>query len=310
MDEKNFLLERAVEYFEKRIYTCDMCARRCQVNRHEKTGVCGQGALARVSASVLHFGEEPPLVGEGGAGAVFFSGCGMRCVYCQNFAFSQLNHGKLMDANSLASIFLSIQNAGAKTLDLITPEPHLHVICKALLIAKESGFSLPIIFNTSSYVGTETLRFLDGIIDIYLADIRYTDNEIGKNFSAVPDYWSVAQQALREMYRQVGPFNEERMKGLIIRHLVLPTGISGTDEMARFVAEELSASVPISLMSQYFPVYRAKEISPLNRRITEKEYEKALDAIEKYGLEGWCQPLNERLEGVRAKALHWKGKEQ
>ncbi len=283
-----------------------MCARNCHVNRKKVVGFCGQGVLARVNASVLHFGEEPPLVGRGGAGAVFFSGCGMRCVYCQNFAFSQLDHGHFMDSATLSELFLSIQKAGAETLDLVTPEAHLHVVCEALLFAKERNFSLPIVFNTSSYVNVETLKALDGIIDVYLADIRYTDDKIGMKYSSVPNYWTVAKRALREMYRQVGAFRPHTMRGLIVRHLVMPEDVAGTKEAVRFIAEELSTSVPISLMSQYFPVYKAKDFPPLNRRITFEEYENAIKLIDNYGLKGWYQPLNEKLKGVCAKPIHFE----
>lgn len=296
-------LENTLKYFEKKIAECDLCARGCAINRHEKVGVCGQGVNAKITNAVLHFGEEPPLVGNKGAGAVFFSGCGMRCVYCQNFGFSQFNVGKEIDDQRLSDIFLKIQNAGAKTLDLVTPEPHLRAIIHALILALKNGFNLPIIFNTSSYVNVDTLKRLEDIVDVYLADIRYTDDEFGKKYSSVPDYWTVARKAIKEMYRQVGPFKEERMKGLIVRHLIFPNGISGTEEALRFVSEELSISVPVSLMSQYFPVHKALTMKELSRKINNDEYVEALELLEKYNLNGWYQPLNEKMKGVYAKSI-------
>ncbi len=310
LDERS--LEEALSYFEENIKDCTMCARNCHVNRLFQVGFCGQKVNAKISGALLHFGEEPPLVGEKGAGAVFFSGCGMRCVYCQNFAFSHLNNGKEVSDQELAEIFLAFQKAGAKTLDLVTPESHLRSILSALLKVLKEGFDLPVVFNTSSYVNAETLRELEGIVDIYLADIRYTNDEFSFKYSMVPDYWKVTKKALREMYRQVGAFNEEKMKGLIVRHLILPNGVSGTKEAMRFIAEELSTSVPISLMSQYFPVYKAKKIPELDRKITKEEYEYALSIIDEYGLNGWYQPLEEKTRGVYAKAIrefmNWKAK--
>lgn len=297
------ILKNALKYFETKIEECDLCARNCTINRYENVGVCGQNANASITNAILHFGEEPPLVGNGGAGAVFFCGCGMRCVYCQNFGFSQFNVGKAIDDQRLSDIFLKLQNAGAKTLDLVTPEPHLRSIIHALILASQNGFNLPIVFNTSSYVNVETLKHLEGIVDIYLADIRYTNDEIGKKYSLVPDYWTVTQKAIKEMYRQVGSFKEDRMRGLIVRHLILPNGISGTQAALRFVAEELSMSVPVSLMSQYFPVHKALKIEELSRKINNDEYVEALSILEKYNLNGWYQPLNEKMKGVYAKSI-------
>lgn len=227
----------------------------------------------------------------------------MGCVYCQNFAFSQHNSGRTVSPAKLGEAFLRIQAEGGTCLDLVTATPNLYGFLKAYEHALKQGFSLPVVYNTSGYENVEILRLLEGTVDIYLTDIRYTDNEIGFKYSAVPDYWTVAKKAVKEMFRQVGAFTSN-MKGVIVRHLVLPGGMAGTDEMAQFVAFELSSSVPVSLMSQYRPVHRAKVCPELARRVTPQEYAAALDRIDAYGLTGWMQHF-ESEEPLRAKPLGW-----
>jgi len=247
-------------------------------------GICQQTDQPRLTNAVIHTGEEPPLIKGKGAGAVFFSGCSMKCCYCQNFAFSQKNNGTTYSSNKLGEIFLDLQERGCSNLDLITPSPHLMSIVEALLYAIPKGLTLPICYNTSSYETVPILKLMEGIVDVYLADIRYTDDAIGLKYSGVADYWTQAQRAIREMYRQKGS------NGLIIRHLVLPNNLSGTELAMAFIAEELSPSVSVSLMSQYFPVYQAKVFDEINRKITLEEYSKALDSMEAYGIfNGWTQ---------------------
>jgi putative pyruvate formate lyase activating enzyme len=281
---------------------CKLCPRECGVNRHTDIGICMQGDNPRISNAVRHFGEEPPLVKSGGSGTVFFSGCTMKCVYCQNFGISQNNYGKDVSVEGLARIFIDLQNNGAENINLVTPTPHLPFIVSALKIAAKNGLVLPIVYNTSGYEKVEILKFIDGIVDIYLPDIRYTDDSTGKKYSKVNNYWTVTRKAIKEMFRQVGAYKEEVNKGLIIRHLVLPEDLAGTEEMAEFVSFELSHSVPISLMSQYRPVYKAKEHEEIARRITDKEYKKALDITEKYMLTGWMQHFKME-EGFRVKPI-------
>lgn len=300
----NGRLREIITSLESQLKHCQLCPRECKVNRYNSTGTCGQSAFAKISAAVLHFGEEPPLVGKGGAGAVFFSGCSMKCVYCQNFGFSQMNRGKEISAEELGEQFLKIQESGGETLDLVTPTPHLPHILKALEYAIEKGFELPIVYNTSGYEKLETIKSLEGIVDIYLADIRYTSDDLGKKYSGVPDYWTVTRKSIKEMFRQVGAFKkrERFQRGLVIRHLVLPEKISGTEKMLDFLAFELSLSVPISLMSQYKPVYKASEYSELARKITPDEYNYALTLLEDYGFDGWMQHFEEK-EEFRVKPL-------
>jgi len=288
-------LKELVEIFKSHLKECKLCPRECGVNRYESQGICQQRDKPRLVNYLLHFGEEPPLVtdedgNKRGAGTVFFSGCSMKCSYCQNFGFSQLNNGRYLSVEELANAFLKLQQKGALNLDLVTPTSHLPFIIEALIIAIEKGLRIPIVYNTSSYEKVEILELLDGVIDIYLADIRYTNNEIARKYSGVDNYWDIAQKAIREMYKQVGAFKEEPFKrGLIIRHLVLPNGVSGSKEAFEFVSE-LSMSVPISLMSQYFPVYKALNDPVIGRKITKKEYEEAINLMEEQGLlNGWIQ---------------------
>lgn len=292
LPERGIFLERAAsgelrglaERLSQVLTHCELCPRRCRVDRTHHIGYCRQSTAVRLTNAVVHTGEEPPLIVGAGSGAVFFSGCTLGCVYCQNFGISQQNRGFDYTDEALAEIFLSLQRAGVSNLNLVSPTPHLRAIVSALDIGARRGLSLPVVYNTSSYDNVETLRWMDGIVDLFLADIRYTSEEYGLKYSGVKDYWSVTQKALREMFRQVGS------KGMIIRLLVLPDGINGTREALRFVSEELSTKVYISLMSQYFPVYKALKMPPLNRRITAREYEEARGFLEEFGFEnGWCQ---------------------
>ncbi len=275
-------------YLKQQLKQCDLCPRLCGINRNEITGVCGQNQDARLTNALLHTGEEPPLIANKGAGTVFFSGCSLNCCYCQNFAFSQLNNGTQHTSQELSEVFLRLQKSGASNLDLVTPAAHLTSIIEALIYAVPKGLNIPIVYNTSGYERVEVLKKIEGCVDVYLTDIRYTDDLIGMKYSGVSDYWTVTKRAIREMYRQKGS------KGIIIRHLVLPNGLGGTKKAMEFVAEELSTSVSISLMSQYFPVYRAKEFEQINRKIDENEYAQAVQVLEQYGLHnGWTQQLSE-----------------
>ncbi|MGC8819829.1 MAG: radical SAM protein [Fervidobacterium sp.] len=284
---------------------CTLCPRMCKIDRRRHIGVCGVGYLPKISNIVLHKGEEPPLSGDKGAGAVFFSGCPMKCIYCQNMGFSQKGVGFEIDVEELACAFLKVKENDAKTLDLVTPTPHVPWIVKALDIAKKNGFNLPVVYNTSSYERVEVLKELEGYVDIYLADIRYTENEYGQRYSKVPDYWNIAQDAIVEMYKQVGPFNEDTMRGLIVRILVLPNNVSGHNKALEFIAN-LDKNIPIALMSQYIPHFGAKGDPLIGRKISKEEYENALEKLIALGLDGWMQ-LDEK-ERVTTFPLDWRCK--
>lgn len=243
----------------------------------------------------LHFGEEPPISGAKGSGTIFFSYCNLSCVYCQNYQFSQEGQGGFVTAGQLARMMLDLQAQGAHNINLVTPTPQVAGIVEAINIAAKEGLALPICYNTSSYETKETLRELAGIVDIYLADLRYGSDAMGKKYSLAEDYFSIAKEALREMFRQVGLLKADSrgiaQKGLIVRHLVLPAGISGSEAVFKFLSSEISPDVAVSLMSQYYPFYKAKKIKELSRRITKQEYQASRDLMERYGLHtGWIQP--------------------
>ncbi|WP_041077459.1 radical SAM protein [Thermotoga caldifontis] len=299
------MVER-IEWFKGHLSSCRLCPIECGVDRRSQLGRCGVGDAAKLSSVVLHFGEEPPISGETGAGTIFFTGCNMRCVYCQNMNFSQRGLGVEVEVEELADFFLDLQRSGAKTLNLVTPTPNLIFTVEALWIARQRGFNLPVVYNTSSYEKLETLRMLEGIVDIYLADLRYADDATGMKYSKVPDYFSVASKALIEMHRQVGPFDEKKMKGLIVRHLVLPNDVARSRDVLDFVYFCLSPSVPVAIMSQYNPVFGARNDPVIGRRITKEEYERVVDYALELGLNGWMQTEEKKRVTVRPVASTYR----
>jgi putative pyruvate formate lyase activating enzyme len=266
------------------------------VNRlkDDKLGFCRSGLNPVISSVSPHHGEEPPLSGTKGSGTIFLTNCNLRCVYCQNYPISQMGNGTVRTTGELACQMLSLQEQGCHNLNLVTPTHFVPQILKALGIARDRGFALPIVYNTGGYESLETLRLLDGIVDIYLPDMRYNDNAVALKYSDAPHYVESNRAAIREMYRQVGNLVMDEQgiakRGMIIRHLVLPGGLSGTEGVMKFLAEEISQDVTISLMSQYFPACKTGEFPEINRRITEAEYDAAYESKMKYDLKnGWIQ---------------------
>ncbi len=291
-------LKTRIEAAYSLLESCRVCPRECGVNRlkNEKLGFCRSGLNPVVSSASPHQGEEPPLSGTRGSGTIFFANCNLRCVYCQNYPISQMGNGAERTPAELACQMLWLQEQGCHNLNLVTPTHFMPQILKALAIARQRDFSLPLVFNTSGYESVEALSLLDGIVDIYMPDMRYADNAAGIRYSAAPHYPEINRAAVKEMYRQVGNLvlgdDGLASRGLIIRHLVLPGGASGTESIMKFLSEEISKDVYISLMSQYFPAYKANAIKELSRKVTAEEYEEAYQAMQKYGLEnGWVQEL-------------------
>jgi len=274
---------------------CRLCPRECRANREGgEKGFCGAGIELTVSSFHPHFGEEPPISGSKGSGTIFLTYCNLKCVFCQNYPISHLGNGNQTSSLTLSQMMLSLQERGCHNINLVTPTAFVPQIMAGLLLAIQEGLNIPLVYNCGGYESLETLKLLDGIIDIYMPDMKYGGREEGQRYSAAPDYFRVAKAAIREMYRQVGVLRLDAMgiaeKGLVVRHLVLPHRLARTRRVLSFIATEISTDTYISTMSQYFPAYRAGEFEELSRRITDKEYREALDAARKLGLEkGWQQ---------------------
>lgn len=302
-------LSNVIERTFKLLESCVICPRRCKPNRLKgEKGFCKTALLPKVFSYMPHHGEEPPISGVNGSGTIFFSNCNMHCLYCQNFEFSQLGRGRETEIEALADYMLQLQDMKCHNINLVTPTHVLPQILKALYIAVPKGLKIPICYNTSGYELPEIIKLLDGIIDIYLPDMRYGDNTAAIEYSSAPDYCLNNQESIKEMQRQVGiaKFDKEGIikRGLIIRHLVLPERISGTEKIMKFIAEEISKETYISLMSQYFPCHKAQKIEPISRRITLSEYQEAQEIMQKYGLtNGWIQESGglDRFAGINIK---------
>lgn len=268
---------------------CMLCPQACGVDRTAgKTGFCRAGNLARVSSYGPHYGEEPPLVGDGGSGTIFFAYCNLRCVFCQNYDISHLGGGEGLDAAGLARVMLSLQRRGCENINLVTPTHYVPQILAALAQAAGQGLHIPLVYNCGSYECEETLQLLDGVVDIYLPDTKYSDPAAGKRYSGVENYPRHMFASLREMHRQVGLLQTDSrgvaVRGLMIRHLVLPGGLAGTEDVLRFIAEELSPDTYVNLMEQYYPAFKAHEYSELARRPSRHELAQARQFAHSLGL--------------------------
>lgn len=282
-------LFKRIEILNQALSSCQLCPRRCKVNRlKDEKGICKTGRLACVSSFGPHFGEESPLVGTGGSGTIFFTHCNLGCIFCQNYDISHLGEGYPVENEELAEIMLKLKRMGCHNINFVTPTHVVAQILKALPLAIEKGLDLPLVYNTGGYDLVSTLKFLDGVFDIYMPDFKYSDPEVAKQLSDAPDYPEVAKSALREMHRQTGDLiTDEKgvaQRGVIIRHLVLPENLAGTEEVMKFIASEISKDSYVNLMDQYHLAYRAKDFPALNRRVTSQEYNDALNMSKKYGL--------------------------
>lgn len=289
---------------------CSLCPRKCGINRLSgKKGFCKTGLLPKVYSYQPHHGEEPPISGRCGSGTIFFSNCNLHCSYCQNYKFSQLDEGREIEFEELAEFMLRLQKQGCHNINLVSPTHVMPQILKSLNLAASKGLNIPIVYNTNGYELSEIVKLLEGIIDIYLPDMRYSNPDTAKEFSMAADYPRFNQTAVKEMHRQVGCARIDKSgiitRGVIIRHLVLPNDLSGTDQIMRFIATELSPDSYISLMNQYFPFYKASGIKEISRRIFKEEYVNAINIMHSYGLHnGWTQDAGdlERFAGINIKS--------
>jgi len=268
---------------------CTICPRACRVNRLAgERGWCRAGRYARVASYFPHPGEEEPISGWRGSGTVFFAGCNLACVYCQNWEISQRDEGQEVTEEELAEIMLRLQAEGCHNINLVSPTHAVPQVLAALALAVPAGLRLPIVYNSGGYDSLATLRLLDGIVDIYMPDAKYDDDQVGQELSGVPAYVQVNRLALKEMHRQVGDLQlDDRglaIRGLLVRHLVLPAGLSGAAGVFRFLASELSTDTYVNVMAQYRPCYQASRFEPLRRRVTRTEYERAVAAARSAGL--------------------------
>lgn len=291
-------LLRRVKAAYDRLKHCDLCPHRCEVNRLAgEVGRCGSGARPRIASANLHRGEEPPISGSKGSGTIFFSGCTLRCRFCQNFPISQLGNGETLTTVRLAERMLALQRRGAHNINFVTPSHFLPQALAALWLAIPRGFDLPLVWNCSGYETVDALQLLDGVVAIYLPDMKYSDDQVALELSGAPGYREFNRSAVQEMLRQVGQLQTDEdgiaVRGLIVRHLVLPEGKAGSSETLPWIAANLGEETHVALMSQYFPAGQAASTPGIDRPLTHAEYDAACAALEEAGLEnGWVQELD------------------
>lgn len=269
--------------------SCRLCPHNCRVNRLQgELGICRGGAEAKVSSVGPHYGEEPPLVGRGGSGTIFFAHCNLLCFFCQNYDISHWAQGSEVNAGELANSMVYLQSIGCHNINFVTPTHYVAQILEALPLAIEAGLCLPLVYNCGGYESLETLSLLEGVVDIYMPDAKFWDPAVAREYTTAEDYPQRMREALKEMHRQVGDLIiDERgvaLRGLLIRHLVLPEDKAGTDQVLKFIAEEISANSYVNVMRQYRPAYKAREYLALSRRIAGEEFARAIATASRFGL--------------------------
>lgn len=285
----------------KELECCTICPHNCKINRTKNPGRCKSTDKIKIALYSIHNFEEPCISGEKGSGTIFFSNCNMNCIFCQNYEISQLGRGKEITIEELANVMIKQQERNVQNINLVTPTSYALHIVEAIKIARKKGLEIPIVYNTNGYESVETLKLLEGYVDIYLPDLKYYYDDLAKKYSKVDNYFEIATKAIQEMYRQVGtPVLDENgvmKKGLMIRHLILPNEVQNSKKVLKWIKENIDSNVYVSIMAQYFPTYKAKEIPEIARKITKEEYEKVENYL--YGLDlenGYIQELGEHEE--------------
>jgi len=275
----------SIQQLAERMNPCVLCPRQCKVERSEdQVGFCGVADMPLVSSVGPHFGEESVLVGSGGSGTIFFAGCNLGCVFCQNFDISHHRHGSKVTIEQLAQFMLDLQNYHCSNINLVTPTHVVAAAMAAIESAREKGLTLPIVYNTGGYDSVETLKLLEGLVDIYMPDMKYSDSVAAEELSNAPDYPKINREAVKEMHRQVGDLqlkNGLATRGLLVRHLVLPNNLAGSFEIIDFLAEQISSKTTINVMDQYRPCYKASAHTKINRRPTLEE----IESVRQYAIE-------------------------
>lgn len=285
----------------KELECCTICPHNCKINRTKNPGRCKSTDKIKIALYSIHNFEEPCISGEKGSGTIFFSNCNMNCVFCQNYEISQFGRGKEITIEELANVMIKQQERNVQNINLVTPTSYALHIVEAIKIARKKGLEIPIVYNTNGYESVETLKLLEGYVDIYLPDLKYYYDDLAKKYSKVDNYFEIATKAIQEMYRQVGtPVLDENgvmKKGLMIRHLILPNEVQNSKKVLKWIKENIDSNVYVSIMAQYFQTYKAKEIPEIARKITKEEYEKVENYL--YGLDlenGYIQELGEHEE--------------
>ena len=290
-----------MENIDELLKKCELCPHKCKTNRIKgEIGRCRAGAKIKIALANLHFYEEPCISAKEGSGTVFFTGCNMNCVFCQNYKISQELTGKEIEVQELANIFIDLQNQKANNINLVTGFMYIPHIIEAIKIARNNGLTIPIVYNTSGYENIQSLKMLNGYIDIYLPDLKYYYNELGKKLSGVDNYFDIATDAIKEMYNQVGApsFDGNGLikKGLIIRHLILPNHIQNSKMVLKWISKNMNKDVYVSIMAQYFPTNKAEKTDDVNRKLTEDELKTIKEYAENLGINGYIQELEKNEE--------------